>query len=206
NTRAITGLLDERDLQRTAGLNQAQLAAEDLQKQLGKTSPARYGAMYRWIEAGGNEQLLRQRHDYIAEAIGSDKRLGSTFQEPIKPSGVADISHAMGLNTEQVPDSSTHVVWDPRYPDARVTVDEGTPKNEILSTLQTKLRERNVPEESIATVGSIRPQEGIPDNVDDLIRKGFLRDSSKYKTPEEKEALLSKYSDALNLTDTEKAV
>src|SRR6185437_2783444 len=92
------------------------------------------------------------------------------------------------------------------YPDARVTVDEGTPKNEILSTLQTKLRERNVPEESIATVGHLRPLEGIPDNVDDLIRKGFLRDSSKYKTPEEKEALLSKYSDALNLTDTEKAV
>src|SRR6185437_9968477 len=205
NTRALEALANKRDENEVVGKRRAELFVQDRRKELGKTTAAQQLAMNNAIKAGFDPELLKARHDYIAQAIGSDKRLGSTFQEPIKPSGVADISHGMGLNTEQVPDTSSHVVWDPRYPDARVTVDEGTPKNEILSTLQTKLRERNVPEESIATVGHLRPLEGIPDNVDEVIGRGLLRDSKKY-TPEEREVLRQSYEDATNLSPEQTAV
>jgi len=56
----------------------AKLFEENLRKQLGKTDPVRLGAIYHWIEAGGDKTKLQERHDLLSQAAGRTEPVNSS--------------------------------------------------------------------------------------------------------------------------------
>ena len=67
----VKGVIDEYDRDVVMGENEARLRLEAIRKKLGKTDPERVGAMFRYMQAGGDPDILQQWHDFHAEAMGN---------------------------------------------------------------------------------------------------------------------------------------
>jgi len=73
----------------------AKLFEEGLRKQLGKTDPTRLGAIFRWIEAGGDKNVLQQRHDLLARAAGKQEIITPSQPVSVAPLPVPESGHGM---------------------------------------------------------------------------------------------------------------